>query len=59
MLAVDTPLPRFLHKHTSEDNASYVEIVEEEAAKAAEKVNDLYAHSLEYKPSLAIGCKFY
>lgn len=48
-----------MNKHTSEDNASYVEIVEEESAKLEEKANSLYAPSLEYKPALAaIGCKF-
>ena len=44
--------------HTSEDNASYNEIVQEEASKAEEKASSLYAPSLEYKPDLAaIGCK--
>ncbi|KAL5256470.1 hypothetical protein ACHWQZ_G011644 [Mnemiopsis leidyi] len=49
----DSNLDSFLNKHTSEDNASYSEIVEEEVAKNKEKANSLYAPSLEYKPDLA------
>ena len=48
--------PRFLNKHTSEDNASYKEIVAEESAKLDKQADDLYDPSLEYHPNLAIGC---
>lgn len=52
-IRADDSLDKFLVKHTSEDNASYAEIVEEEAAKFEEKANELYAPSLEYKPDVA------
>lgn len=57
-IRADTSLDKFLHKHTSEDNASYKEIADEEAAKEEERASHLYAPSLEYNPVLAIGCKY-
>jgi len=55
-IKADATLDRFLHKHTSEDNASYSEIVQEEVARMEEKGAELYCPALEYKPDLqAVG----
>eukprot|EP00116_Pleurobrachia_bachei_P007229 sb/3467491/ len=52
----DHSLDSFLNKHTSEDNASYKELMSEENKRRLEMVDESFCPSLEYKPQLeAIG----
>ena len=55
----DTSLDSFLNKHTSEDNASYKELMSDEEQRKREIADERFQPSLEYRPQLeAIGCEF-